>query len=88
MSDHAGAGEQALGPEGPHLHHRPGGVSVFCWSRVWMGFSGFRSEGGGLLHLHVCQHHNSQWNPIFRCVTFSNPVFRQGLIVYLLPEHS
>lgn len=68
LCDHARVWERFIGAALPHLHHRSGGVPVFRWSRVWLGFSCVCPQGRRLLQLSVCQRHRSQWNTRFRSV--------------------
>lgn len=51
-----------------HLCHGSGGVPVFRWSRVRMGFTCFCPEDGGVLQLSVRQHNRSQCNSGLRSV--------------------
>lgn len=44
------------GPPLAHLRHRSGGVSLLCWSRVWVGFPRVCPQDRGLLQLSVRQH--------------------------------
>lgn len=73
VGNHAVDREQVERAALPHLCHGSGGVPVFCRSRVWMGFPGFRSEVGGLLQLSVRQHHVSQCNLGHRWVRSPRP---------------
>lgn len=65
LCDHARVWERFIGAALPHLHHRSGGVPVFRWSRVWLGFSCVCPQGRRVLQLSVCQRHSSQWNTCF-----------------------
>lgn len=67
--DHVGfwqLGSSALS----HLLYGSGGVPVFCWCSVWMGFSCLCPEDRGLLQLSLRQRHRSQWNTDPRSVWF------------------
>lgn len=72
LCDHARVWERFIGAALPHLYHRSGGVPVFRWSRVWLGFTCVCPQGRGLLQLSVCQRHRSQWNTRFRSVWCSH----------------
>lgn len=47
----------------PHLHHGSGGVPVFRWSCVRVGFTGLCPQVRELLQLSVRQHNRQQRNP-------------------------
>lgn len=66
--DHAYTREQPGSSTMAHLFHGSSGVSVFCWSSVWMGFACFCPGDRGILCQFVCQHHRSQRNTWLRSV--------------------
>lgn len=66
--DHAECWQQFGSSTLADLFHGPSGVSVFCWSCVWMGFTCFCPEDRGILQLSVRQHHRSQFNTGLRSV--------------------
>lgn len=68
VCDHDGPVERLVGAEIPHICHRFGGMFVFCWRVVWLGFTRLCAEGGQLLQLPVFQRHFNQWDGGIRSV--------------------
>jgi len=73
VRDHARPWLQLVGATLPHLCYRSGGMSVFRWSRVWMGFTCLHPEDRGLLQLSMCQHYRIQCNGCLRSVWNPHP---------------